>query len=238
MTCKGSDLDAVIDTARRFSNASFPRASVVFLCGSWARGQAHADSDIDLVVVDTDGTDILFQGVVFEFWVIEVCAIPPVRIESFFNESKKWRSAPVVHQIVDAIVVTGDLDLARQIQEAAHRIVRDGPNALSEVEMLDVRWNLTVLLEDLKHADETEIPSLAAQCHTALARASLDGARSWRGDRKTLRRALAGILPDVARRLDQGLISACHGDRHSLLQIGHEILASIGGPARTYVERR
>lgn len=230
-------LGDAIDTVRRFCDASFPGASLVLLCGSWARGQARADSDLDVIVVDPGMSDILCQAVTFDSWLIEVCALPPARIEHFFGEGKQHRSAPVVNQVLDAIIVSGDKALARQIRETALRVLRDGPNPLSDVERLELRWGLTALLNDLAHVTVSEVPAVAAQCHTALARASLDSACAWRGERKALRQALVQASPALAERLDQGLIAACQGDRQPLFEVGQEVLAALGGTQRTYVER-
>jgi hypothetical protein len=167
------------DAASRFAGARFPGASLVMLCGSWARGRAHADSDLDLIVVDPalDG-DVLFEGALFESWVVEVCALPPERVETFFRASAEHRSV----------------------------------------------------------ADE-EVVAVAAQCHSQLALAVIDAARAWRGERKALRRTLVEIAPGVAEKLDAALRAACLGDRAPLLEAGHQILESLGGSQRTYVER-
>lgn len=76
-----------------------------------------------------------------------------------------------------------------------------------------------------------------SDCHTQIAQAAIDSVCGWRGERKTLRRALAEAAPDLVDRLDDGLVIACHGDRQLLLDIGHEVLNDLGGCQRTYLER-
>jgi hypothetical protein len=192
---------------------------------------------LDVVVIDPTMHDVLFQGVVFESWLIDVCALPPARVEPFFRDSAQHRSAPVPHQVVDAIIVRGDEATARMVQDLARQVLREGPVPLSDAERLELRWTLTALLHDLAHAAPADVPMLAAQCHTKLAQAALDGARAWRGDRKALRSALTAAVPGLAERLDQALLAACGEAPEPLVALGHEILNSLGGALRTYSER-
>lgn len=233
-----NDLLRATEAARRFSNARFPGASLTMLCGSWARGCAHPNSDLDLIVVDPGLDDeVLFEGVLFESWIIEVCALPPHRVESFFRGSAEYRNCPIPKQALDGILVIGDSAAAKELQAIAKQVLERGPQPLSEKEALDLRWNLTVLLADLARLPEDEVLAVAAQCHTQLAQAVIDGARAWRGERKALRRALLEIAPAVAEDLDAGLRAACQGDRLPMLQTGLQILERLGGSQRTYVER-
>ena len=54
-------LPDAIEAARRFSQSRFPGSSLTLLGGSWARGDAHAESDLDLVVVDSGLNDVNFE---------------------------------------------------------------------------------------------------------------------------------------------------------------------------------
>ena len=228
---------AAVSAARRYCAAHYPDAELVLLCGSWARGTAHSDSDIDIVVLDPGVSELIFEGVTFESWLLEVCALSPEGVSGLFDAARRNRSAPVPHQVLDAVLVLGDEATAQRVKDKARRVLREGPEPLSEEERLELRWSLTTLLLDLQHSDSAEIPALAAQCHTDLAKAALDAAGAWRGERKTLRNALAQILPEVTERLDEGLRRACQGDPDPLLVTGREILRSLGGELRTYVER-
>lgn len=226
-----------IEAARRFSRVRFPGASLTMLCGSCARGRAHSDSDLDLIVLDAGLDEILCEGVVFESWIVEVCALPPRRVESFFRACAEYRTAPIPKQALDGIVVLGDAAAAEHLQAIAKEVLDRGPQALSENEALDLRWNLTCLLTDLSHVAQDDVLAVAAQCHTQLAQAVIDRARAWRGGRKALRAALLEIAPAIAEELDAGLRAACRGDRLPLLQTGLQILETLGGNQRTYVER-
>lgn len=231
------DSRQAVDAARRFCEARFAGAALALLCGSWARGSAHVDSDLDLFVLDDGMKEILFEGVQFDDWIVEVCALSTLRMEAFFRSSALHRSAPIPKQVLDGILILGEQDTAAVVKGLAWTVLEEGPQPLSAKENLDLRWNLTCLLSDLSHVADAEVLAVAAQCHSQLALAALDGARHWRGERKALRRTLLTIAPGVVERLDHGLRAAVQGDRLPLLEIGREILGALGGSQRTYVER-
>ena len=237
MTMTTRTLETAIDAVGRYCDATYPGATLVLLCGSWVRGQAHDDSDIDVLVLDPNMADVLFEGVLFDSWLIEVCALSPAHVADFFRSSALSRSAPVPHQVVDGLLVRGDEAAEKKVKAAALDVLNDGPAPLSEAERMDARWRLTQLLRDLTHAAPPEIPALGAQCHAELGRAVLDSSGSWRAERKFLRTAVARVAPAVAECLDEGLRLACQGDPNSLLELGREILGALGGELRTYSER-
>ena len=230
-------LSEVTTIATRFVQHRCPNACLAFLGGSWARNCPHADSDLDIVAVDPDAREIVFEGVFFESFLVELCIVPAVRLKSFFGDSRLYRSAPVPRQVAEGIVLVGARGAAMEVKGLAVRVLEEGPTALSADENLDVRWNLTCLLADLAHVPPDEALAVAAQCHTQIAKAALDGARAWRGERKALRRAVSATSPMLAEELDEGLRAILDGDRSPLLRLGHRVLTALGGAQRTYLER-
>lgn len=229
-------LNDAIDVTLRFCREKHPEHVCAFLGGSWARACAHEESDLDLVVVDPTVKGVRFEGLMYHSWLVDVCALAPKEIENLFQSSATYRSAPIMYQVMDAIVVSGDSKIATSIKERAMELLIAGPKPLTPVENHDLRWNLTALLTDLKFATAEEVPALAAQCYLKLADAALAISNVWRGERKSLRRAVCRAKPEIANKLDVALVAACQGDRAQILAIGSELLQELGGSERTYVE--
>lgn len=227
----------IIEIVQRYVHQYYPDALLVLLCGSWAKQCAHQNSDIDLFIVDAKLEDLLFEGLIFDGRLIEVCALSPQRVAELFAASAHNRSAPVPHQVVDGMLILGLPAYAEEVKTLAQRTLNQGPSPLDEREMLDLRWSLTALLHDFAHVDTSEIPALAAQCHTQVAQAAIGTVRGWRGDRKTLRRSLIQAVPNLAEQLDSALVEAIHGNRKPMLTIGYQVLEKLGGSQRTYRER-
>jgi predicted nucleotidyltransferase len=223
-----------IDTSRHFVIDKFPHAIVAFLGGSWARGQAHIGSDLDICVVDAKLPKLFFEGLTFENWIIDLCAIPQERVPSFLFDAARYRSAPIPNQIIDALVIYGDPKIGADIKNQAMEVISRGPSPLTPTERTNLQWELTVLVENLRHASSELVISLAAMCHTRLGSAILDIAGTWRADRKALPHTLRSIDPKFSDRLDQALRLACTGKATEMIEIGYEVLSRLGGPLRTY----
>jgi len=234
MARKQDHLRNALETARQFAYEHFPNASLVFLGGSWAVGQAHVDSDLDLVVIDESVEQVFFEGIAFGGWIIEVCAFSPHEVQTFFEGSAKYRSAPVPGQIVDALLVKGTSSLADSIRALAKRVLTDGPAPLTDAERSEVRYDITLLKNDLQYVAPEALPALSAMAHTKISQAILDAAGRWRGERKTLRKFVMAVDADLSHRLDAALLSGCGGDSRLMIEICNIVLERLGGPLRTY----
>lgn len=227
-------IDEAKRVAERYAAAHFPKALAVLLGGSWARGEAHADSDLDIVILDETVDRVLFEGVQFEDWIVDVCALNPGHAQVFFDDSARYRDAPIPRQVVDAIVVAGDPSLVERIRELAVDALNRGPEPLSESERIDARFYLTLLRQDLVHASPEALPALAAYAHVQLSKAALDAGRRWRAERKNLRRAVVDLDPGLAKDLDEALAEAVGGRSGPMVELCTRVLSLLGGPLRTY----
>ena len=226
--------DQIGATARRYVAAHFPGALAALLAGSWARGEGYADSDLDIVVIDKSVDRVLFEGLQFEDWIVEVCALNPAHAAGFFDSCTKHRGAPVVQQIVDSILVIGDPAVADRVRRLAKAALDRGPEPITDADRLDVRFDLTLVRQHLLHANLESLPALAAYAHVQLSKAMLDAGRCWRAERRSLRRAVAALNPAFAKHLDDALIAAIGGSPASMIEACTEVLSLLGGPQRTY----
>lgn len=148
-----------------------------------------------MVIVDETADSVSFEGTTFGGFVVEACVLPSTIAQSFFKGSAEHCSAPVPPQVVDGLLVVGDERLASAIRRSAEDALAAGPKPLSEEEIGELRYELSLLLVDLHHVAPEALTALAAFAHVALSRAVLDLNRAWRADRKSLRKAVATIGP-------------------------------------------
>ena len=228
------DFARAIENARRLADERFPNATTVFLGGSWASGTAHADSDLDIVVIDETAATVSFEGIEFQNGIVEVCVIPPSRAATFFQESAKYRSAPVPAQVAKGLLIKGKTHYADEIRRIAEDVLAKGPVPLTEAELLELRYDITLLREDLAHASPDAFISLGALAHTQLSRAFLDMKGAWRAERKALRHAVVSIGAEFALQLDEALAQACAGNVQPMITLCTEVLSRLGGSCRTY----
>ncbi len=222
------------DVVRRYCRSAYPEASLILLCGSWSRNTANEDSDIDILVLDPATVDYVFTCVQFESWLLEICVVSPENFDNYISHDTIRRDAAVSTMFTQGILIHGKEELAQDVKKKAQKIIDNGPASLHEEEIIELRKDLSVLLKDIKHASAIEIPTLAAQCHTAIAKTIIDFKGGWRGEEKTLRPALVKVAPLMADRLDEGLILACKGNTAPLIKMCKEVLSKLGGDLRTY----
>ena len=223
-----------IETAHKYLNKKHPNAEAAFLCGSWAKGTAHENSDIDIIVIDPRLDDVFFEGCEFGGWIIEICSFPESLAQQFFSKSSKSRSAPVPAQLLHGVQIMGEQTIGKTIKQYAADAISKGPTPYTSEELAELRWELTMLLTDLKNDPGQNIISLAALCHSKFSLAILNISGNWRADRKMLSKSLNSHDPVIKISLDQALIEACNGNKQPLVEIGEDVLERLGGPLRTY----
>jgi len=231
-----TDSQTIHDVVLRFQQTRFPHAMLVLLTGSWATNSAYDDSDIDLFILDPTRPDVLFEGVPFESFLFDVCAVSPDQANALFQCSIPFRSGPIIHQLMRHHLIVGTSKDAAAIVELARTVIATGPAELPPEERDELRWQLSTQLVELRHVAPHELPALSAQCYCLLAKALLAVNRQWQGEGKSLHRLLVLAFPELTERLDTALVTACSGNPVPLLELGNELLQQMGGSLRTYRE--
>jgi len=144
-------VDAAKCAALSYAASHFPNALAVLLSGSRARGGTHAESDLDVVIVD--------ETVEHEGCLVEACAINRGHVQAFFGASAAYRCAPAPYQVLDAILMLGDPALAERVGALPAAALARGPTPLTDAERLDARHDLTLLRQDLAHAPAEALPA-------------------------------------------------------------------------------
>jgi hypothetical protein len=157
------DTQTIHDFALRFQQSHFPHATLVLLTGSWVTGSAYDDSDVDLFILDPTRSNVLFEGIVFESLLFDVCAVSPDQVNALFQCSIPYRSGPVIHQLLAHYVVSGTVEDAAAIANLARTVVDTGPAELSPEERDELRWQVSTQLVELRHVAPHELPALSAQ---------------------------------------------------------------------------
>jgi hypothetical protein len=100
---QNDEIKKAAHVALQFCKKHFPTTDAAFLCGSWARGNQHEASDIDLVIIDPAVRGMHFEGVEFMGFLIDACAVSQPSLLTLFQGCAAHRSAPIMHQMLDSI---------------------------------------------------------------------------------------------------------------------------------------
>jgi len=219
-----------INAATAFVNRHFPACSVALLAGSIARGQAHARSDLDIVVL-SPGERPRWATFAEFGWPIELFVDSlETYVETFARQAqRRWPLLPVL--CAEGTVLIDCDGHARTVRDAATRLLAAGPAPLSDEEVTRDRHFLTVAYDDFADADDPDearllghdLATLAASCY-------LVSHRRWRGFGTWLPRSLRDDDPALADAFTHALNALYqHDQKDPLLRFAEDALRLVGG---------
>ncbi len=219
-----------IDAATAFVNRHFPACSVALLAGSVARGQAHARSDLDIVVFSL-GERPRWATVAEVGWPIELFVDSlETYAETFARQAqRRWPLLPILCAEGTALI---DRDgQARVVRDEATRLLAAGPAPLSDEEVTRDRHFLTVAYDDFADADDPdEARLLGHELATLAASSYLVSHRRWRGFGAWLLRSLRDDNPVLANDVTHALDALYRrNQKDPLLRFAEDALALVGG---------
>jgi len=211
-------MDPVAD-ARDLVVARVPDATWAILTGSVLGPHRTAGSDLDIVVLHEEGPGYR-ESMSFRGWPVELFVHTPQGLASGLERERAARKPSAHRMLATGVPLLGDSDA---IRARCARVLAAGPPPLTDAERDRLRYLLTDLLDDLRHAaDPGERAVLAAAVWTESARAALAFAGRWVSHGKWLLRELRGHDPDLAARW----LAA----REDPAAFATEVLAAGGGP--------
>lgn len=203
----------------------FPQAQWALLAGSVTTSQRTAGSDLDVVVVLSDGDaqaphreSRRWRGWPVELFVHDVGSL------AFYLAKDLPNRRPIMHRMVATGIPL--IGCPQPWQQRCAATLAAGPAPLTEQERDWCRYALTDLLDDLTHAiDPAERTVVAAAAWTAVAEQALALADHWTGTGKWLLRELRDHDADFA---DQWV--AAHADPAATATLIRQVLDAHGGP--------
>jgi hypothetical protein len=208
-----------LTVARDLVTEQVPHARWAVLTGSVLGPHRTAGSDLDIVVMTDDGPGYR-ESMHFRGWPVELFVHTPDRL-AFFLEHELAARDPTAHRMLaQGVPVLGD---PGDVRARCARVLADGPPPLTTAERDRLRYVLTDLLDDHRHAgDPGERAVISAALWTESARAALSFAGHWVSDGKWLLRELRDLDPDLATRW----LAA----RDTPAEFAGDVLAAGGGP--------
>jgi hypothetical protein len=235
--------------ASRLVDARFPDAVGAWLTGSYARGQATASSDVDILVVRAHGEafretfrvdDALVELFVHseqtltEWYELEAaefrCGLAHMLAESVLitSRSNDQRAQQVQPQQVQPQQVQPQQPQPQQLQQGAAALVSAGPPERTRDQVDALRYHLTASVDDLVGAADDERCFVGIEAVRLASELELAVRRAWTGRGRWLHRWLQVASPDVARRLAEA-IDELPTEAATLHSVAQDVLTSAGG---------
>ncbi|TDO32275.1 hypothetical protein C8E87_7731 [Paractinoplanes brasiliensis] len=213
--------------ARELVRERFPRATWVVLTGSVLGPDRTAGSDLDIVVL-RDEEPGFRESLRFRGWPVELFVHTPAQLERFLASDLAARKPSTHRMIATGVPLAGDPSV---LQRRCAQVLASGPPPLTGAERDRLRYGLTDLLDDFRHAsDPGERAVLAVTLWTETAKAALLLGGGWVSHGKWLLRELRGLDPQFAERW--------LAVRENAVDLAGEVLDGAGGPLfEGYVSR-
>lgn len=221
--------DAVVD-ATAIVDTYFPNCSIALLAGSLSRGDYTKMSDLDLIIINEDGSD-LRKSFIANGWPVEAF-IHTFNSYSLYLELDRQNGIPLYTRMYSEAVIIKDKEgKANNIQQQAKVMLEQGPESWSKEKINDIKYILTDLLTDLKGSNQTHeeifiINSLVQVLHEFILRIN----KQWIGEGKWALRSLRAFDPELSDQLCTCILQFyIDNQKEPLIHFCETILSKYGG---------
>jgi predicted nucleotidyltransferase len=219
----------IIQTAKEIINEHYPNCSIALLGGSAARKDHTKTSDLDIIILNEDGTDYR-ESFHAKGWPVEVF-VHSLNTYSLYLELERQYGVPLYTRIFAEGIILKDNGSATEIIQLAAEILKAGPEPWPQDKIITNRYIITDILEDLRGSkDEYEdlfiVNTLVQVLHEFILRIN----QKWIGEGKWVIRSLRQYDRSLADTLCQAMNSFYKdGNKQPILSFSENILANYGG---------
>lgn len=185
-------LDRIIEITNEIRASKYPNAKVIFLAGSIVRGEGTPESDLDLVVVFEHLPNAYRESFHFGGFPVEAFIHDPETINYFITERERKAGVCVIAQMVsEGVEVPDSSEFSRGLKQIAASVINSGPPKLSEESLRQMRYNITNLIDDIRHPrSKAETIATGTVLYDALANCYLRTNGFWTAKAKSIPRKL------------------------------------------------
>ena len=187
-----------IDAATKFIEDHFPDCSFALVAGSVVRGDATSTSDLDIFIITTKVDKPYRESFYENGWPIEAFIHTLDSYQEFFYMDIKRRRPSSPMMCSEGILLKDTLNIEGKIRKFANDLLAMGPEPFSEQEMLNQRYHITDMLDDLiGSTDYEEQLFIANELIEKLINFILVNRGQWMGRGKW--------IPKLLKKLDEDL---------------------------------
>jgi hypothetical protein len=214
-----------VEAARALVSERFPAAIAAFLGDGVLSSRRTATSDLDIVVVLTGPPAPYRESLRWRDWPVETFVNDRESLEFFFAKDTARRRPTLARMCAHGVVLADAGGAAAEVKERALAVLAAGPPVVSSAELLDLRYGLTDLIDDLSGStDPGETAVIGWNVWASTAELALIQAGTWLGSGKWLLRELRATDAHLADRM-----VAAIGHSRQLTELADEVLDRVGG---------
>jgi len=208
----------------------YPDYCAVLLAGSHTRGQATAQSDVDLIIFETSRRQAFRESFLHDGVPVEAFVHSFETIQPFFESDRERGRPSLQRMIADSWTIKDHPHLASIRKEAIQQLA-DGPIAWTNSEQERTRYFLSDLLDDFESVtNRAEGLAIASRLYEQSIEFILRANRCYIGQGKWAIRALAEFNEDYASRHTAAFeLYYQSDDRREVIELLDAYLAPFGG---------
>jgi len=220
-----------ITTAKEFIDTNYPDCLAALLCGSVARGEATASSDLDILIIASQEIQSYRKSFREYGWVIEAFISSQKFNEEKIQPPRSNHNPAYLTSWTEGIILKDQDNFARNLKERAIVILEQGPGPLTQQEITRYRYVITDWLDNLIESQTyQEGLFIAYELVVKAAELFLAHNRCWIGERKWLYQALQRSEHHHAKQLIDALEHFYRtGEKDRLVEVIESILELVGG---------
>jgi hypothetical protein len=217
--------------AARLLQERHPNAVLAFVAGSIVRGEATRFSDIDLIIVYPRVEHAYRESLSFEGWPVECFVHDPATLRYFFEKfDAQGGDISLASMVMEGLLLPEGSALGLQLKELARAHVARGPAPWSAEQLLNARYMITDLVDDLRaFRNKTELLGTLGALHEHLAALHFRANGQWTAARKHIPRRLAKSDPALAERWTRAFEEAMAGQVNPVVALAEALLKPFGG---------
>jgi predicted nucleotidyltransferase len=213
--------------ATTIARQQFPDALGVWLVGSSARGTATATSDVDVLVVQREGS-VFRDTFRSDDALVELFVHSEVSLGEWYERESREYQCGLAHMLATGTAVL-ESTVGEALQRCAREHVDQGPPQRTTAELDALRYHLSSAVDDLVGClDQDEAVFIAHEILALTSELELARQRSWTGRGQWRFRWLSNTNPHVAHRLAVAS-RQLDRDRDLLVNVASDVLARAGG---------
>ena len=216
--------------AQELLQSRFNGAEVLFVAGSFLRGEATATSDIDLVVIFPKLSHAYRESFIYKGWPVEAFVHDPETLNYFFSEVDAKDGTPALpNMVVEGRPFPENHPLVYQLKSLADRVLTQGPPIYNVEQIQNIKYGIFDLLEDLKSPkDSFEERSITAKLHEIMGDFWFRSNGKWSASGKHIPRRMMKLDPQFAVHWTSAFNLAYSGQTQELIRLTESLLELSG----------
>ncbi|MGI9278260.1 MAG: nucleotidyltransferase domain-containing protein [Endozoicomonas sp.] len=225
-------IDEIQELTLNIKQERYPEAEVVFLAGSYLRGEATKFSDLDLVVVFSSLAQARRESFIYDAMPVEAFIHDPETLNYFFYEVDRPTGIPsLMNMVAEGVVTPKPTAFSESVKELAHSYLDLGPPPLTESEISTARYFLSDLMDDIRAPrNYDELVATGSVLYQKLADFYLRVQGAWSAKGKSIPRRLKAIDSDFYRQFSLAFEKLFRkGESGWVIGLAEQVLEAQGG---------